>query len=553
MGEDRVVRRFSVLFAVATVQAIVFASAAAGTARVTFSNAQLTVRVDSVSGSDGNHTMFIEPFVSDDLDRSGFRVGEFGTDNPAYTSTDSDCIDETFSNEVTCSFGRNSVSMTMGDGNDTIRLHGTPRNGDFTCAQGELGAPRLSTIRLGGGNDVLTPLGQATAVEEDCPDGPPFPEWNFRLDVDGGGGADAIVGSVFDDILRGGTGNDLINGLAGADQIADGPTNDTLRGGDGNDTFLAGTGADSYSGQAGFDHVSYAQTLETNRAAIVVTVGTGANDGASGEGDNIIDAEKITGTAGNDVMTGDGTANAFSAAGGHDLLRGGSQNDRLLGQAGNDRLEGGEGNDFLFGGTENDDIEGGAGIDTLTGETGNDVLSARDGERDGITCGDGVDQLQSDLRDPLPEDCETIDEGAVDDVDGGHAVGRDLRIANGISTVTVSCPATARVACRGMLSIRAVDSPDAILAEGPYDVAMGSREAVRVRVRDRGVESGPVIVRTVEEGISEKGPRSALRRFDATNAASPLRIVIPLAVGAALVILLIGFLATWRPRRATPG
>jgi VCBS repeat-containing protein len=92
----------------------------------------------------------------------------------------------------------------------------------------------------------------------------------------------------------------------------------------------------------------------------------------------------ITGTAGNDTLTGrdnvndvmDGKSGDDTLRGlsGDDVLRGGDGNDQLYGGTGNDRLEGGAGADVLLGEDGNDRLDGGAGNDTLMGGAGNDVF-----------------------------------------------------------------------------------------------------------------------------------------------------------------------------------
>jgi len=63
-----------------------------------------------------------------------------------------------------------------------------------------------------------------------------------------------------------------------------------------------------------------------------------------------------------------------SGTAGADVLRGGIGNDRLSGGAGNDRLFGGVGNDRLSGGSGNDRLYGGSGNDVLTGGSGRDAF-----------------------------------------------------------------------------------------------------------------------------------------------------------------------------------
>ena len=96
----------------------------------------------------------------------------------------------------------------------------------------------------------------------------------------------------------------------------------------------------------------------------------------------------ITGTDGNDVLSGMAAADRILGLGGNDYLNGwegndtldgGTGNDTLYGLAGADSLIGGEGNDSLNGGQGGDRILGGAGNDTLVGGGGTDTLDGGDG------------------------------------------------------------------------------------------------------------------------------------------------------------------------------
>ena len=103
-------------------------------------------------------------------------------------------------------------------------------------------------------------------------------------------------------------------------------------------------------------------------------VAPGANDGESGEGDDIgIDIANVIGGSGNDVIDA-------SLATGFDHV--------LYGMAGDDTLTGSDGNDSLYGGLGNDSLYGLAGNDTLIGGDGNDLLQG--GQDDDFINGDGV-------------------------------------------------------------------------------------------------------------------------------------------------------------------
>jgi hypothetical protein len=70
-------------------------------------------------------------------------------------------------------------------------------------------------------------------------------------------------------------------------------------------------------------------------------------------------------------------------------------------------LSGGGGNDRITGGALGDTIDGGAGADTLAGLGGDDTFHSRDGEADGLACGDGADDAAgADAQDSAGIDCE---------------------------------------------------------------------------------------------------------------------------------------------------
>ena len=112
-----------------------------------------------------------------------------------------------------------------------------------------------------------------------------------------------VIGSGFGDTITGNTLPNRLEGGAGAD---------TLNGGDNNDTLIGGAGGDTFNGGAGTgDHVTYA----TAAAGVTVTIGVGANDGETGEGDNVQSSvERVTGSAFNDDITGSGGHNTLNGA-----------------------------------------------------------------------------------------------------------------------------------------------------------------------------------------------------------------------------------------------
>jgi Ca2+-binding RTX toxin-like protein len=70
----------------------------------------------------------------------------------------------------------------------------------------------------------------------------------------------------------------------------------------------------------------------------------------------------------------------------------------MYGDAGDDKFRAGRGND---------DITPGAGMDLVNAQGGNDTISARDGTRDTIDCGAGVDKVTADNVDVV-KGCEYV-------------------------------------------------------------------------------------------------------------------------------------------------
>ncbi len=251
--------------------------------------------------------------------------------------------------------------------------------------------------------------------------------------IDGGGGADTLRGGsgLFTDILEGGLGNDTLKGEFGNDVLSGGPgpdallgqqNDDELTGGPGNDVLDGGPGADAISGGGGDqDRVDY----DDRTARVVVTLGSGDDDGEAGEGDFVSDdVEEVEGGSGNDEFVsasrglgGTVVDNTFIGNGGADTLKGGDGEDVIYGWEENDEILGGGGADWLYGGRNVDTIKGEGGADrifggqhtdTLKGNSGNDVFFAEDGFLDDVIGGTGTDTAHVDAFDDV-SGCEIVD------------------------------------------------------------------------------------------------------------------------------------------------
>ena len=131
-----------------------------------------------------------------------------------------------------------------------------------------------------------------------------------------------------------GNGNDVVHAGAGPDLVHGEAGNDTLFGGHGNDVLDGGTGADVLNGEQGSDTATYENAAAGVTATLDLTLGVvNTNDAA---GDTYTSVENLTGSAFNDILIGDSSAN---------VLTGGSGDDKLVGGGDADTLDGGSGTD----------------------------------------------------------------------------------------------------------------------------------------------------------------------------------------------------------------
>lgn len=150
-------------------------------------------------------------------------------------------------------------------------------------------------------------------------------------------GIENVIGSAYNDTIKGDGNANKLFGLAGTDTLWGGGGDDVLSGDDGNDTLYGEDGLDSMSGGVGND--------------------------------------KLYGGIGNDVLDGGDGADSLFGQDGDDVLSAGFGDDNLNGGNGNDILTGGDGNDKIFADGGDDTINGGAGNDDLNGSSGNDTYA----------------------------------------------------------------------------------------------------------------------------------------------------------------------------------
>jgi Ca2+-binding RTX toxin-like protein len=277
-----------------------------------------------------------------------------------------------WANNVTLARDGTTLTISMSDANDSFQMSisGTDLFLDSSPAASPTDFPTQAGCTESGGKDTFCSNGPAlTRIVVFSAGG------NDRVEIPSGANVDALLDITF------GTGDDQLSvansnledvtasGGDGGDSFFTGPGDDVLDGGAGDDGFNTGTGRDDLLGGAGFDHVSYC-CLRTED--LFLNLDDLRNDGASGEGDLIVDAELLSGSLGDDVITGDDGIND------------------LRGNGGADRLD------------------GRGGFDRLFGDEGNDTLLSRDGLAERPDCGDDEDVALSDTID-VPSECETFE------------------------------------------------------------------------------------------------------------------------------------------------
>jgi len=113
-------------------------------------------------------------------------------------------------------------------------------------------------------------------------------------------GATSNTGTESDDFLSGDENNNVISGFGGNDHLSGGTGADTLLGGDGLDTA-------DYRNSEDAVHVD----LSTSEALF-----------GDAEGDILVSIEHLAGSAGDDILTGDGDDNRLTGRDGNDILSG---------------------------------------------------------------------------------------------------------------------------------------------------------------------------------------------------------------------------------------
>jgi RTX calcium-binding nonapeptide repeat (4 copies) len=341
-----------------------------------------------------------------------------------------------------------------GDGTDTIEVNGAPLPEQFTVKPSptagrilfdrtttppgpfniDIGTAERLDLNMNGGDDTLT--------------ADPGSDPNFKLDVEGGDGNDALDGGDAADLLSGGGGDDRI---AGDDNPLG--TRDEARGDAGNDTMVWNPGDDDDVNEGGDGN----DITEVN--------------GASGAERFTVKPSAAAGRVSFDRT--DPTPFSIDVGTTEDL--------RLNAAGGDDRITGAAGLAGLirssFNGDDgNDAITGTDGKDALAGGKGFDLIRSRDKAEDQVDCGKGLDLAIVDKRDFL-RGCDVALGGLL----RVKPLGKVLDVAGGGAAVKLRCVATR--GCKGKVRLRRSGKT---LAAGSFRMDRAKTKTVRMKLTRRG-------------------------------------------------------------------
>lgn len=153
-----------------------------------------------------------------------------------------------------------------------------------------------------------------------------------------------VRGDHGDNIIRTGSGNDVIYGVGGNNVIQTNGGDDTVFGGTGNDVIIAGNGEgnDFYDGGGGRNWLMFHSATEGVKVHLQGAPGFAGEGRAVGPQtgiDRLFNIDNVSSGIGNDTLVGNSRDNILSSGGGNDTIFASAGNDVIDGGAGIDKLD----------------------------------------------------------------------------------------------------------------------------------------------------------------------------------------------------------------------
>ncbi|MCK5712796.1 MAG: hypothetical protein KAI25_08780, partial [Hyphomicrobiaceae bacterium] len=195
-----------------------------------------------------------------------------------------------------------------------------------------LGGGGDDTLIGGGGNDTLDGDTGTNMVS--------YAYTNSGLTADMGN----LIGGYFAVTVSGGTDTDQVKnvsdfiGSGGGDVITGDLNANTISAGGGWDYIYASGGGDFIDGGSSTDTVNYSISGATSIAVVLNTSTNATVTVGGGIDDTIVNVECVTGTDGDDTVTGDGSVNYLYLNAGDDTIYGSTGTDTITGGTGMDTL-----------------------------------------------------------------------------------------------------------------------------------------------------------------------------------------------------------------------
>jgi Ca2+-binding RTX toxin-like protein len=234
------------------------------------------------------------------------------------------------------------------------------------------------------------------------------------INLNGDDDADITAAAVENYTANGADGDDLVSAGGGLGTGSALTLPASLQGDQGDDTLASGQGNDVIGGGTGIDTLDFAAAA----AGVTVSLAVSGAQNTGGAGtDTVTGIRNVEATSFDDVLTGDGQANALSGFGGADRLAGGPGDDVLSGGAGGDTVDYSSsaaavtvaldevvqdtvgagvdallGFEHLIGGSVADTLSGDGSSNTIRGLGGNDLVNGRAGD-DALDGGAGTDTV----------------------------------------------------------------------------------------------------------------------------------------------------------------